>query len=78
MLISVVDLALLGLAVVAVVTVWEQYQHKEQLNMLKDTVQDLVKKHNNLSDAFVNMGTQIEDELNDIDEEITDIREALE
>lgn len=78
MLISVIDLVLLGLAALAAITLWEQYQHKDQLARLRDTLQDLVNKHNSLSDAFVEMGSQLEDELNDIAEEITDIREVLE
>jgi DnaJ-domain-containing protein 1 len=78
MLISVVDLALVGLSAIAVITFWEQYQHKEQLRMLKETLHDLVRKHNSLSDAYVNLGDQIEDEIDELHDEITEIKGALE
>jgi DnaJ-domain-containing protein 1 len=78
MLISVVDLALLGLSTIAAITFWELYQYKEQLRILKETLNDLVRKHNSLSDACVNMGEQIEDEIDELHDEITEIKGALE
>ena len=62
MLITWLDISLLGFVAILGVTIWEQNRQKTLLeNVLRD-VYDLVNKHNSLADAFVELANDFDEQ----------------
>lgn len=62
MLITWLDISLLGLVVVLAFNLWEQNRQRALLeNVLRD-VYDLVNKHNSLADAFVELANDFDEQ----------------
>jgi len=62
MLITWLDISLLGLVSVLAFNLWEQNRQRALLeNVLRD-VYDLVNKHNSLADAFVELANDFDEQ----------------
>jgi len=62
MLITWLDISLLGFVAIFGVTIWEQNRQKALLeNVLRD-VYDLVNKHNSLADCFVVLANDFDEQ----------------
>tara|TARA_R100000935_G_scaffold54094_1_gene82551 strand:+ start:414 stop:611 length:198 start_codon:yes stop_codon:yes gene_type:complete len=59
-LIAIADLAMLGLGLVSAFLVWEQQKILNNISAIKDLLYELVDKHNDLSDNFVELVDEIE------------------
>lgn len=62
MLITWLDISLLGLVAILAFNLWEQNRQRALLeNVLRD-VYDLVNKHNSLADAFVELANDFDEQ----------------
>ena len=62
MLITWLDISLLGFVAILAFNLWEQNKQKALLeNVLRD-VYDLVNKHNSLADAFVELANDFDEQ----------------
>ena len=59
-MIAIADLAMLGLGLVSAFLVWEQQKILNNISAIKDLLYELVDKHNDLSDNFVELVDEIE------------------
>ena len=61
MLISVDDLIQLGLLVSVAVLLWEQHVHRKTMERFSEGMIELIDKHNELADAFVELEEDVEE-----------------
>ena len=66
-MIPLMDLILLGMAVIAGYIIWEQQQMLKNLAVYQKGLLEVMAKHNSLSDAFIELSMELEYE-----EETTD------
>jgi len=66
MLIEAIDLILLGLLASVGVLLWEQHRQRDNMLAFKETLLELVDKHNELADAF-----------NELEENVEELEEAV-
>jgi|TARA_R110000772_G_scaffold19490_1_gene54320 hypothetical protein len=60
MLVEIADLAMLGIGLVCAFLVWEQQKILNNIAAIKEVLYDVVDKHNDLSDAFVELVDDLE------------------